>query len=106
MQPWPLLERKIVNSFPPWCEFVASAAGSKTYERTKRSRFNQSGFLGLKVMALLNRTWAAGAMPLDERVSIHVFLLQELIDDEAEGGKTHMGAPGCPELLWKVASTC
>jgi hypothetical protein len=27
-----------------------------TYERTKRSRFNQSGFLGLKFRNLLNRT--------------------------------------------------
>jgi hypothetical protein len=35
-----------------------------TYERTNRSRFNHSGFLGLKVMNLLNRTWATGAMPI------------------------------------------
>ena len=34
----------------------------------------------MKVMNLLNRTWATGAMP--------------------------MGAPGWPELEWKVASTC
>jgi hypothetical protein len=51
----------------------------KTYERTKRSRLSQSGFLGLKVMNLLNRTWATGAMPI--------------------------GAPGWPELAAAVAST-
>jgi hypothetical protein len=51
----------------------------KTYERTKRSRLSQSGFLGLKVMNLLKRTWATGAMP--------------------------MGAPGWPELAAAVAST-
>ena len=51
-----------------------------TYDKTNRSRFGQSGFLGLKVMNLLNRTWAAGAKP--------------------------MGAPGWPELALKVASTC
>lgn len=50
-----------------------------TYERTKRSRFNHSGFLGLKVMNLLNRTWATGAMPI--------------------------GAPGWPEFAFAVAST-
>lgn len=51
-----------------------------TYERTKRSRLTQSGFEGLKVMNLLNITWATGAMPI--------------------------GAPGCPELALKVASIC
>lgn len=51
-----------------------------TYERTNRSRLTQSGFFGLKVMNLLNTTWATGAMP--------------------------MGAPGWPELAWNVASTC
>ena len=51
-----------------------------TYERTKRSRLTQLGFLGLKVMNLLKTTWAKGAMP--------------------------MGAPGWPELAWNVASTC
>lgn len=50
-----------------------------TYERTKRSRLTQSGFLGLKFMNLLNKTWATGAMP--------------------------MGAPGWPELALEVAST-
>jgi hypothetical protein len=40
----------------------------------------QSGFFGLKVMNLLNTTWATGAMPI--------------------------GAPGWPELAWNVASTC
>jgi hypothetical protein len=35
-----------------------------TYERTNRSRFSQSGFLGLNLMNLLNRTWATGAMPI------------------------------------------
>jgi len=49
-----------------------------TYERTNRSRLTQSGFEGLKVMNLLNITWATGAMPI--------------------------GAPGCPELALKVAS--
>jgi hypothetical protein len=51
----------------------------ETYERTKRSRLSQSGFLGLKVMNLLKRTWATGAMPI--------------------------GAPGWPELAAAVAST-
>lgn len=50
-----------------------------TYERTKRSLFSQSGFFGLKFMNLLKRTWATGAIP--------------------------MGAPGCPELALRVAST-
>lgn len=36
----------------------------QTYERTKRSRFNHLGFLGLNFMNLLKRTWATGAMPL------------------------------------------
>jgi hypothetical protein len=49
------------------------------YERTKRSRLAQSGFLGLKFMNLLKRTWETGAMPI--------------------------GAPGWPELALKVAST-
>lgn len=35
-----------------------------TYERTKRSRLAQSGFLGLKLMNLLKRTWETGAMPI------------------------------------------
>lgn len=34
------------------------------YERTKRSRLSHLGFLGLKVMNLLKRTWATGAMPI------------------------------------------
>lgn len=51
----------------------------KTYERTKRSRLIKSGFFGLNVMNLLNRTWDTGAMP--------------------------MGAPGCPEFALNVAST-
>lgn len=51
-----------------------------TYERTNLSLLSQSGFLGLKVINLLNRTWAAGARPI--------------------------GAPGWPELALKVASTC
>lgn len=42
-----------------------------TYERTKRSLFSQSGFLGLNFMNWLKRTWAMGAMPL-EGVSIHI----------------------------------
>lgn len=50
-----------------------------TYERTKRSLFSQSGFFGLKFMNLLKRTWATGAIPI--------------------------GAPGCPELALRVAST-
>jgi hypothetical protein len=50
-----------------------------THESTNRSRLSQSGFFGLNVMNLLKRTWAAGARP--------------------------MGAPGCPELAAKVAST-
>jgi hypothetical protein len=79
-------------------ELVASAAGSKTYERTKRSRFNQSGFLGLKVMNLLNRTWATGAMPLDKRVSIHVFCCRSSSATERRVGKLtweHQGVPSC-----------
>ena len=52
---------------------------SATYERTKRSRLTQSGFLGLKLMNLLNKTWATGAMPI--------------------------GAPGWPEFALNVAST-
>jgi hypothetical protein len=51
-----------------------------THDSTNRSRLTQSGFFGLNVMNLLNKTWAAGAKP--------------------------MGAPGCPELAAKVASTC
>ena len=39
-------------------------AGSPTYDKTKRSRLSQSGFLGLKFMNLLNMTWATGAMPM------------------------------------------
>ena len=39
-------------------------AGKGTYERTKRSRLIQLGFLGLKVMNLLNTTWATGAIPM------------------------------------------
>jgi hypothetical protein len=50
-----------------------------THERTNRSRLSHFGFLGLKVMNLLNRTWATGAIP--------------------------MGAPGWPEFALKVAST-
>lgn len=60
---------------------ISSETGSRqgTYERTKRSRLTQSGFLGLKFMNLLNRTWATGAMPI--------------------------GAPGWPEFALEVAST-
>ena len=50
-----------------------------THERTNLSRLSHFGFLGLKVMNLLNRTCAAGAKP--------------------------MGAPGWPELALDVAST-
>lgn len=50
-----------------------------TYDRTKRSLLTQSGFLGLKVINLLNRTCANGAQPI--------------------------GAPGCPEFALNVAST-
>lgn len=50
-----------------------------TYDRTKRSRFTQLGFLGLKDINLLKRTWEAGARP--------------------------MGAPGWPEFALVVAST-
>lgn len=76
--------------------------GETTYERTKRSLFNHLGFLGLNFMNLLNRTWATGAMPLGAS--------QPKIPPISRGfesarSSTHMGAPGCPELLWKVAST-
>ena len=60
-----------------WVSSGETQAG--TYERTKRSRLAQSGFLGLKFMNLLNRTWATGAIPI--------------------------GAPGWPELALEVAST-
>lgn len=50
-----------------------------THDSTKRSRLTQLGFLGLKLMNLLNITWATGAIP--------------------------MGAPGWPELALNVAST-
>ena len=51
-----------------------------TYDSTNLSLLTQSGFFGLKVMNLFQRTWATGAMP--------------------------MGAPGWPELALNVASTC
>ncbi len=51
----------------------------QAHDSTKRSRLTQSGLLGLKLINLLNRTCATGAMP--------------------------MGAPGWPELALKVAST-
>ena len=53
--------------------------GCLTHESMNRSRLTQSGFEGLKLMNLLNKTCATGAMPI--------------------------GAPGCPEFALKVAST-
>lgn len=58
---------------------VDMLARFSTYESTKRSLLGQFGFFGLKFMNLLKRTWATGAIP--------------------------MGAPGCPELALRVAST-
>jgi len=54
-------------------------AKADTYESTNLSLLTHSGFLGLKVMNLLKRTWAEGARP--------------------------MGAPGWPEFALNVAST-
>lgn len=79
---------------------IETRARAETYERTKRSRFSHLGFLGLNFMNLLKRTWATGAMPLRAGVS------GCRRDPESSGTATYMGAPGCPELLWKVASTC
>lgn len=58
---------------------VNMLARFSTYESTKRSLLSQFGFFGLKFRNLLKRTWATGAIP--------------------------MGAPGCPELAFLVAST-
>ena len=62
-----------------WYEVCRTGTWCRTYDRTNLSRLSQSGFSGLKVMNLLKRTWATGAMPI--------------------------GAPGWPELALKVAST-
>jgi hypothetical protein len=40
-----------------------------SYERTNLSRLTQLGFLGLYFMMRLNRTWAAGAIPLEKKSS-------------------------------------
>jgi hypothetical protein len=62
----PVAEASFVSpsSTSPMNESARVVVGD-TYERTKRSRLSQSGFLGLKRMNLLKRTWAMGAMPLD-----------------------------------------
>ena len=68
-----------------------------TYERTKRSRFNHLGFLGLNVMNLLKRTWATGAMPLRAASSLA---------EEAERVRV---ATGRAQLTWEhrgVPSCC
>jgi hypothetical protein len=70
--------RRGSSTFAPAAS-VITRRSFKTYERTNLSRLSQWGFLGLKVMNLLNRTWATGAMPI--------------------------GAPGWPEFALKVAST-
>lgn len=81
-----------------------------THERTKRSRFNQSGFLGLNFMYLLKRTWAIGAIPLYEHRQHHVHSIDvssqlgEVVAENSEkvarrgGGRLtweHRGVPSC-----------
>ena len=56
---------KLKNCLPlPITRSTGGRIGRQTYDRTKRSRFNHLGFLGLNFMNLLKRTWATGAMPL------------------------------------------
>ena len=75
MQPWPFLESSSVSSRisggkeGPQISRSARSVRSYTYERTKRSLFNQSGFLGLNLMNSLKRTWAMGAMPLEAELA-------------------------------------
>lgn len=64
MQPWPFLVATRVSSITHCNHVCISRLDNGTYERTKRSRFNHLGFLGLNFMNLLNKTWAIGAMPL------------------------------------------
>lgn len=102
MQPWPLLYEEISKVFLPTCGKLGL-----TYERTKRSRFNHLGFLGLNFMNLLNKTWATGAIPLFSYCQWTVF------PSTMSGGpggvwvmKAYMGAPGWPEFDLAVASAC
>lgn len=101
MQPCPLLGVQWVSLG----RHVAAHGGVTTHERTKRSRFSHLGFLGLNFMNLLKRTWETGAIPLFENRQ-HFASYRCSFWASSATGRTHMGAPGCPELLLKVASAC